>query len=201
MISLTPGAVERILLRPKIQLQTNLIRVTTHCRKARFFPLSSSSMPEKPLNRTVLLLALLLPFWAPGRAAPVSNDHLLVIDRSSTPVAGGKATLSIGPLRRVADTYTGDYQMKVSPYFFKSEKGKLAINVPSQALASVTTGIATEITGTATSNGQEGQARRIDATATPSDHNHGSLKLWFLAGDRKMVFSTSYHFEVAAVNP
>lgn len=107
-------------------------------------------------------------------------------------MSGGKATLSIGPLKRTADIYVGDYQMKVSPYFFKGEKGKLAIVVSDAALARAAKGIAGEITGTATSD--DGETRRIDAIATPSDNNCGTLKLWFIAGDRKMVFNTPYRF-------
>jgi hypothetical protein len=30
--------------------------------------------------------------------------------------------------------------------------------------------------------------------ATPADINHGNLKLWFMAGDRKMIFEPAYHF-------
>ena len=147
----------------------------------------------------IMLLMLLTPIWASTQAAPPSTNatsanRVLIIDQSSTAVSGGKATLSIGPLRRTADIYAGDYEMKVAPYFFKSEKGRLAIVVSSESLVRVTNGIAAEITGTATTSGKDGHTRRIDATATPSDHNQGALKLWFISGDRKMVFNTSYHF-------
>jgi hypothetical protein len=151
------------------------------------------------MKRMIVLLALLAPVWAGTMAAPpsiisASTDRVLIIDRSSTAVSGGKATLSIGPLKRTAEIYAGDYQMKVSPYFFKGEKGRLAIVVSDESLARVTKGIAAGITGTATTSGKNGQTRRIDATATPSDNNRGALKLWFISGDRKMVFNTSYHF-------
>lgn len=151
------------------------------------------------MKRIIVPLALLVPFWASTLAAPpltnaASTNRVLIIDRSSTAVPGGKATLSIGPLQRTAEIYAGDYQMKVSPYFFKGEKGKLAIVVSGESLAKVTKGIAAEITGTATTSGTDGKARRIDATATPSDNDRGALKLWFISGDRKMIFNTSYHF-------
>lgn len=148
------------------------------------------------MNRITVLLAMLASVWAGTLAAAPTNstDRVLIIDRSSTAVSGGKATLSIGPLRRAVDIYAGDYQMKVSPYFFKGEKGRLAIVVSDESLAKVTRGIATEITGTATTSGRNGQTRRIDATATPSDNHQGALKLWFISGDRKMVFNTSYRF-------
>lgn len=151
------------------------------------------------MKRMTILLAVLVLFLVSTKAGPssthsASSDRILLIDRSSTAVSGGKAMLSIGPLQRTADIYAGDYQMKVSPYFFKGERGRLAIVVSRESLAKVANGIAAEITGTATTSGKSGQTRRIDATATPVDNNHGALKLWFIAEGRKMVFNTSYHF-------
>jgi hypothetical protein len=149
------------------------------------------------MKRITLLLALLAPLWglvaASRPASSTSSSRVLIIDRSSTAVSGVKATLSIGPLQRTDGIYAGDYQMKVSPYFFKGEKGTLAIVVSSESLAKVTRGIPAEITGTATTSGT-GETRRIDATATPWDNHRGALKLWFISGDRKMIFNTSYCF-------
>ena len=84
--------------------------------------------------------------------------------------------------------------MKVSPYFFKSEKGKLAIVVPDESLAQIHNGMTTAITGTATTNGKGGKIRHIDAIATPLDRDRGALKLWFTSGEKKVIFNTSYHF-------
>jgi hypothetical protein len=151
------------------------------------------------MKQLIILLAMLAPLGAGILAAPPlinspPTNRVLIIAPSSTAVPGGKATLSIGPLKRTTDIYAGDYQMKVSPYFFKGEKGKLAIVVSAESLAKVSQGRTAEVTGTATTNGKGGPTRRIDATATPSDTNRGALKLWFISGDRKMVFNTSYHF-------
>jgi hypothetical protein len=117
-----------------------------------------------------------------------------MIDPSSMPVAGGKATLTIGALQRVDGVYSGDYTIAVSPYFFKNEKGRLAIVVSDQSLASINQGKVAAIVGTATTTGKGGKSRHIDATATPADINRGMLKLWFMAGNRKMTFEPAYHF-------
>jgi hypothetical protein len=50
------------------------------------------------------------------------------------------------------------------------------------------------IIGTATTSGKGGATRPVAAIATPADINHGTLKLWFMAGDRKMTFEPAYHF-------
>ena len=110
------------------------------------------------------------------------------------PVAAGKATLTIGPLQRTNGIYTGDYKLKVFPYFLKNEKGRLAIIVSDASLAEASQGKVVAITGTATTSGKSGKSRLITVTATPADINHGTLKLWFMAGKRKMIFTPDYHF-------
>jgi hypothetical protein len=147
----------------------------------------------------LILLALLTIGWARAHGAPPSTnsagtDRVLIIDPSSMPIAAGKATLTIGTLQRADGIYSGDYKIDVSPYFFKSEKGKLAIIVSDDSMAKVSGGKVAAITGTATTNGKGGATRHIDATATPANQDQGKLKLWFLAGDRKMIFEPAYHF-------
>jgi hypothetical protein len=84
--------------------------------------------------------------------------------------------------------------MKVFPYFLKNEKGTLAIVVSDESLAKINQGMVVAITGTATTSGKGERSRPIQAMATPTDINHGNLKLWFMAGGRKMIFETAYHF-------
>jgi len=146
-----------------------------------------------------VLLALLAAGLGVTRAAPGSTNlaetnRILLIDPSSMQVAGGKATLTIGPLLRTDGVYSGDYKIGVSPYFFKNEKGRLAIVVSDESMAGIAQGKAEAILGTATTSGKDGSTRSIEATATPADINHGTLKLWFTAGDRKMTFEPTYHF-------
>jgi len=82
----------------------------------------------------------------------------------------------------------------VVPYFYKNEKGRLAIAVPDASLAAVSQGKTVAITGTATTTtGKKRTTRHIDATATPAGTNGGRLKLWFTAGNRKMIFEPTYH--------
>jgi hypothetical protein len=50
------------------------------------------------------------------------------------------------------------------------------------------------LTGTAVTSGKGGSSRPIEATATSVDIHHGHLKLWFMAGNRKMTFEPAYYF-------
>jgi hypothetical protein len=151
------------------------------------------------MKQTIVLLALLAAGWSTAQAAPlltnsVAAGRILMIDSSSMPLGGGSATLIIGALRRADGVYSGDYKIKVFPYFLKNEKGRLAILVSDKSLAEVNAGKVAAITGTATTSGKGGKSRPIAATATPVDLNRGKLKLWFTAGNRKMVFEPAYHF-------
>ena len=149
------------------------------------------------MKRIVFLLTLLVTGWSVACAASTSTntvaaDYILLIDPSSMPVTAGKATLIIGPLQRTNEVYTGDYKIKVFPYFWKNQNGRLAIVVSDASLAEINQGKVTAITGTATASGKNGKGRHIDATVTPTDRNGGMLKVWFLAEDQKMVFTPPY---------
>ena len=146
------------------------------------------------MKQIFILVAVLAAGWGGARAAPASTNRVLMIESSSMPIGTGKATLTIGALLRTNGVYAGDYKIKVFPYFFKSEKGRLAIVVSDESLAVINRGKAAAIVGTATTSGTGGRSRHIDATATPADLNHGTLKLWFTAGNRKMTFTPAYHF-------
>jgi hypothetical protein len=136
---------------------------------------------------------------APPATNSVSTNLTLMIGPSSMPVDGGKATLTIGALQRTNGVYTGGYKITVFPYFLKNENGMLAIVVSDESLAKINQGKVVAITGTATTSGKGDSSRPIEAMATPADINRGNLRLWFMAGDRKMIFEPAYHF--AGKNP
>jgi hypothetical protein len=118
-----------------------------------------------------------------------------MIDPSSVPVAAGRATLTIGSLQCTNGIFSGDYKIKVFPYFFKNEKGTMSVFVSDATLAEIDQGKVADITGTATTSGKGGRTRHIEATVTPADINHGTLKLSFTTvTNRKMLFEPAYHF-------
>lgn len=160
--------------------------------------MSSAGNPASPSSATNLVS---IPA-APAPVSSVSTSQILMIDSSSMPVEAGRATLIIGALHRVDGVYLGNYKIKVFPWFLKNENGRLAIVVTDESLAKINQGKLapiTGITGTATTSGKGERSRPIGATATPADSHHGNLKLWFMAGDRKMIFEPAYHF--AGKNP
>ena len=144
------------------------------------------------------LLTVLALDWAIAQVTPSNKQsepapRNLFLEPTSTAVPGGNAKLTIGVLTRQGETYVGNYQFKVSPYFFKNEKGTLAIDASDETLKKLDGGMAVHFTGQATTSGS-GKTRRINGKATPADHKQGAVKLRFIAGKREMVFNTSYSF-------
>ena len=138
-----------------------------------------------------LCVALFLAVPLFGELARNPKTCRLLIDRSSTRVSGAKATLTIDPLIRTGECFAGDYHMKVTPFFFKSETGKLEIFVSNELHAKASNGIPVEITGTALTDGED-LKRKVNARATPRDKDRGELKVWFKVYEREMVFQTTY---------
>jgi hypothetical protein len=148
------------------------------------------------MARTILCLLLLAAHWGAAqeaRTAANSASRVLILENSTMPLPTARATLIIGPLTRTNGIYAGDFKVRVFPYFFKSDRGRLAINVPDKALAEINQGKAVALTGISIST-KNGIVRHIEITATPKDRDHGSVSLWFMVGDLKMIFNPAYQF-------
>ena len=121
--------------------------------------------------------------------APVFTT--LCIDPSCASLAGGTANLTVKPLTRQGVTYVGDYQLKVSPYFFKSEKGRISILFTDDSLHLIAQGKPVKFAGTATTNGS-GKTRPINGTATPSANDRGSVKFAITTVNGALIFTSPY---------
>ena len=117
----------------------------------------------------------------------------ILIEPSSASLTGGNVRLTTTALSRKAGAYVGDYQLKVTPYFFKSEKGKLFIHVTDELLRKLINGTAVEVTGKATTTGTA-ETRPITARATPLGTDRGSLMVAVLTENGKLIFNSSYRF-------
>jgi len=118
----------------------------------------------------------------------------LFIGPSSASVALGKASLIVSPLTHRDGDYVGDYQLKVRPYFFKSEKGSLRLAASDDAVRKLQTGTAINFTGKAVTH-KDGRTHIVLGRVTPSSADRGSVTFSIITDDGKMVFKTSYHFE------
>jgi hypothetical protein len=117
----------------------------------------------------------------------------LLIDPSSCSVALGKASLIVSPLRHRDGNYAGDYELKVRPYFFKSETGTLLLTVSDDSVRKLQAGIGFTFTGKAVTR-SDGRIHTVHGKTTPSSGDRGSVTFSIVTDDVKMVFNSSYHF-------
>jgi len=131
-------------------------------------------------------------------AAPdliLSNAGKLTIGPSSASLAGGKARLTTTEFRRKAGKYAGEYQLKVTPYFFKNENGTLSIIASDEAVRKLASGTAVTFGGKAVTAGS-GKTRNIKAKATPAGTNavKGSITISIPTENGELVFESDYTF-------
>jgi len=123
----------------------------------------------------------------------------LLIDPSSTSLLLGKASLIVSPLTHRNGNYVGDYQLKVRPYFFKSETGTLLLAASDDSVRKLQAGTAIDFTGKAVTR-KDGKTHVVLGTATPSSGDRGSVTFSIITENGKMVFNSFYHFEANASN-
>ena len=87
----------------------------------------------------------------------------------------------------------GEYQLKVRPYFFKSEKGSLLLAASDDAVQKLQTETAINFTGQAVTH-KDGRTHIVLGRATPSSRDRGSVTFSIVTDEARIVFNTSYHF-------
>jgi hypothetical protein len=155
--------------------------------------------PTRRLQAGVIPLVTLFAI-ASIKAEPAALDkksrptlHKLTVEPSSTSLAGGTAQLILTALVRKPGMYVGNYELKVTPYFFKSEKGRLSLGVSDQALRQLGQSSPAEFAGNATTAGS-GKTRPTRVTAIPSAKDRGMLNISVTTENGPMVFKTPYRF-------
>lgn len=130
----------------------------------------------------------------PPRHLPERINSKLFIAPSSSKLSGGVAKLVVGTLSRDAFEYVGNYRIRVFPYFFKNESGRLFIKVSEAALRRMVRGHVTNFSGHARTHGS-GLTRKISAQARPSKNGRGSLTFTVETENGPLVFNTSYRID------
>ena len=157
-------------------------------------------LPCGLLSAAVLLLIVDEPVRgaAPGAAAPpaaeAQGESPLAVEPSGATLAGGKAKLTMAILRRRGTTYLGTYQIKVVPYFFKNETGKLFITISDAQLQKAKSGSAVEFGGKAVTDGT-GKTRPVTVKAAPAANGASGTLTIVIPTDRgDLIFRPGYRF-------
>jgi hypothetical protein len=128
-------------------------------------------------------------------AAGLGVTSCMEVEPCSASLAGGKAKLTTTALRREVANYVGSYDIKVRPYFFKSEKGTLSFNVSDESLRKLAKGTAVDFAGRAVTGGT-GKSRAVKVKATPAGAGlaNGNLIISIATENGELVFTTAYTF-------
>ena len=156
--------------------------------------------------RAIVLLSVALGFFrvlfssgvdAQNVASLPNRDEAIkprmFVDPCSTTVSHNKVRLVVGPLTQEGKFYVGSYQLKVFPYFFKSETGTLKLDAPDETLRKFAEVTEVRFTGKATNN-QRGKTKVVIGKAMPFDKDKGSLTFYLETDNGRMTFKTTYHF-------
>jgi hypothetical protein len=119
-------------------------------------------------------------------------DHV-VVEPAKSSIFVGSVTMAFSPSTRKAGVYEADYSAKVFPYFFMSEKGKLTLAAPDEAMRKLARGETVEFSGRGVNT--DGKDRRFEGKATPTDATSGKLKVRAIVSKRiSLTFDMSYRF-------
>jgi len=119
------------------------------------------------------------------------TDLSLLVEPSSSKLAGGTAKLAVDVLRRNGAAYVGGYQIKIFPYFFMNESGQFEIEVSEPQLQKMIGGGVVNFTGHAQAKGSE-IIHKITATAKAAGDGRGALTFTVATDNGPIVFNTSY---------
>jgi len=155
-------------------------------------------MPRLLFLLCAALLAAGLRGAAPAPAGVPGPAHAeATVEPARTSIYVGRVTLETAPFRRIGERYESTYSARVFPFFFYSEQGRIAIDLSDDDLRRLTAGEPVAFSGRAESD--DGDLRRVEGRAAPSDADSGTLKVRIHVSPRiELVFDTRYRFSGAS---
>jgi len=110
-----------------------------------------------------------------------------------TSIYVGSVKLTTGVLNRDGDSFSANYEAKVTPWFFWGESGRITIRLSETDFAALTKGQTVEFKGNATN--QKNKPRTVTGRAQPADATTGKIKVRVMADGVELIFNGTYHFE------
>lgn len=146
--------------------------------------------------RRYLLCPLFFAFAvaiSPGAERPLSEFQHIEIAPTKTSIYVGTVAMTTPPFVREGQAYKSTYYAKVFPYFFSSEKGTISIDTNDEMVRRLERGEVVEFTGHGVNT--DGEDRRIEGRAIPSDAVSGKIKVRvFVSKKIQLIFNTTYRF-------
>lgn len=134
------------------------------------------------------LLAIVLGLVA--HRALAEDIPKMLVEPSAAKVSLAKAKLIVSPLEHEAKAYLGSYELRVTPFTFKSETGKLFLNASDETVRQMLNGESVEFTGKATN--AAGEVKVVTGKTTAQTNDRGAVSFSVQTENGPMVFNTSY---------
>ena len=122
------------------------------------------------------------------------TSRKMLVAPCASSVALGRANLTVSPLSLNPTSCVGKYQLKVTPYVFKTEEGTLTFSLPEAFTQKLAAGNAVEFSGKATNEGN-GKTKSVKGKVTPTNSERGAVTFSVSTEKGLMVFNTSYQLE------
>ncbi len=102
----------------------------------------------------------------------------------------GKASLTVSPLDYRQQAYVGDYELKVSPLSFFSERGTLKFDAPDESIHKLAQGQPVDFHGKATNTG--GHTSAVTGKMIPQRKGRGTVMFTIFTAIGRIEAKTSY---------
>jgi hypothetical protein len=141
-----------------------------------------------PVGQFRMAAALPPPACASGHYAEVT------VDPADASIYVGKVSLAMPPFTHRGNVYTSDYSVKVFPFFFFNERGRISIEFSAEQLERLERGETVDLKGHASNSGAERRVEgRAVSDAAGSDHGKIKVRVW-VSKKIELVFNTAYRF-------
>lgn len=148
-------------------------------------------MVARPCFPILAVLAILPQILA--AEAPIERYRRVEVEPTWTSIYIGTVSMRMPVFTRENGRYASTYTAKVFPFFFYGEHGRMSIDVPDEKLRALERGETIEFEGRAENS--EGEERRIEGRAVPTDADSGKLKVRVFVSNRiQLIFNTTYRF-------
>jgi hypothetical protein len=128
-------------------------------------------------------------------AGAPANFMTVTVDPAETSVYVAKIRLAMSPFTRGGAAYDSDYSVKVFPFFFFNERGRISIEFSDAQLKQLERGESVDIKGRACNS--SGAERQITGRAVPAapgnDHGKIKVRVW-VSKNIELIFNTAYRF-------
>jgi len=125
------------------------------------------------------------------KAAGTDTFPTILVAPCKSKLSFAEASLIVSVLNHESGAFRGDYIIKINPFTFKNDEGRLDLKISDADAHKMTRGLAVEFSGKAISNKgnkQQGVKGRTD----PKTASSGNVSFVVTTADRQIVFNTTY---------